>query len=157
MIGVFVSIRMVSVTMWRSGAAEPAARYTGIPADARGGVDSGAGTSKIDRAMDKAPAIPPAVAETPRQAIGRILADGPHTAYELSALVHLREKDVVPHLEHLARSLRRTDRRLDVEPASCRDCGYAFRDRTRLGRPSSCPRCDGQHVSAPVFRVVARR
>ncbi len=107
--------------------------------------------------MDKAPAIPRPAGETPRKAIGRILAEEPHTAYELSALVHLREKDVVPHLEHLARSLRRTGQRLEVEPASCRECGYVFRDRTRLGRPSACPRCHGQQVSAPVFRVVTGR
>jgi len=107
--------------------------------------------------MDKAPAIPAPAGETPRQALGRILAEGPRTAYELSALVRLREKDVVPHLEHLARSLRRTGQRLEVEPACCGDCGYVFRSRTRLTRPSACPRCHGQHVSAPVFRVVARR
>jgi transcriptional regulator len=102
----------------------------------------------------KVPAGRPASAtETPRQAIGRLLAAAPHTAYELSALVHVPEKDVVPHLEHLARSLRRTGERLDVEPAGCRDCGYVFRDRRRLSRPSACPRCHGQHVSAPVFRV----
>lgn len=106
--------------------------------------------------MKKAPATPAAATETPRQAIARILATGPHTAYELSALVHLREKDVVPHLEHLARSLRRTGRRLDVDPARCRDCDFVFRERTRLGRPSACPRCHGQHVSAPVFRVASR-
>jgi predicted Zn-ribbon and HTH transcriptional regulator len=107
----------------------------------------------VTRAGDPVRA-PAAATETPRQAIARCLADGPHTAHELSALVRLPEKDVVPHLEHLARSLRRSGARLDVEPARCRDCGYVFRGRTRLGRPSACPRCRGAHVGAPVFRVV---
>jgi len=96
---------------------------------------------------------PRAAAETPRQAIHRELGAAPHTTYELSALVGVREKDVVSHLEHLERSLRRSGERLTVEPACCRDCGYAFRDRRRLGRPSRCPRCHGQHLSAPVFRI----
>jgi hypothetical protein len=97
-------------------------------------------------------ARPPAT-ETPRQAIRRMLAAAPHTAHELSALVHLPEKEVVPHLEHLARSLRGAGGRLGIEPARCRDCGYVFRDRRRLSRPSACPRCRSQHLSPPVFRV----
>jgi predicted Zn-ribbon and HTH transcriptional regulator len=98
---------------------------------------------------------PPSATETPRQAIGRLLAAAPHTAHELSALVHLPEKDVVPHLEHLARSLRSRGARLDVDAARCRDCAYVFRDRRRLARPSACPRCRSEHLSVPTFRVVA--
>jgi predicted Zn-ribbon and HTH transcriptional regulator len=94
--------------------------------------------------------------ETPRQAIRRLLATGPQTAHELSALVHLPEKDVAPHVEHLARSLRHGDERLAVEPARCLDCGYVFRDRQKLARPSACPKCRGQHLAAPVFRITRR-
>ena len=82
-----------------------------------------------------------------------MLAAAPHTAHELSALVHLPEKEVVPHLEHLARSLRGAGERLGIEPARCHDCGYVFRDRRRLSRPSACPGCRSQHLRAPVFRV----
>ena len=85
-----------------------------------------------------------------------MLAEGPHTAYELSTMVRVAEKDVAAHLEHLERSLRRTDSRLLVEPARCRDCAYVFRDRIRLTRPGACPQCRGQHVSAPIFRIEAR-
>jgi transcriptional regulator len=95
----------------------------------------------------------PSATETPRQAIRRLLAAAPHTAFELSALVHLPEKEVIPHLEHLARSLRGAGERLEIEPARCRDCGYVFRHRRRLARPSACPGCRSQHLSAPVFRV----
>jgi predicted Zn-ribbon and HTH transcriptional regulator len=101
-------------------------------------------------------ALPRGATETPRQAISRLLAVAPHTAHELSALVHLPEKEVVPHLEHLGRSLRRTGQRLEIEPAQCRDCAYVFRDRQRLARPTACPRCRRQHLSAPVFRISAR-
>jgi len=59
------------------------------------------------------------IAETPRQAIRRHLAAAPHTAHELSALVHLPEKDIVPHLEHLARSVRGSGVSLEIEPARC--------------------------------------
>lgn len=99
---------------------------------------------------------PQGAAETPRQAIRHLLTEGPHTAYELSALVHLPEKEIAPHVEHLARSLRRSAEQLEVEPARCRDCGYTFRDRTRIARPSACPKCRGQHLAAPVFRISRR-
>lgn len=96
-------------------------------------------------------------AETPRQAIRRHLAAGPHTAHELSALVHLPEREVVPHLEHLARSLPGAGAALEVDPARCLGCGYVFRDRRRLARPSACPRCRGQHLSPPVFGIATRQ
>jgi predicted Zn-ribbon and HTH transcriptional regulator len=98
----------------------------------------------------------PAV-ETPRQAIARVLAEAAHSAHELSALVHIPEKDVASHLEHLARSLRRHGGRLEVEPARCRDCDYVFRDRRRLSRPTACPRCDGEHLTSPLFWIGTRR
>lgn len=101
-------------------------------------------------------ATAPATGETPRQAIRRLLSAGPHTAYELSALVHVREKAIAPHVEHVARSLRHAEEQLAVEPARCLDCDYVFRDRQRLARPSACPRCRGQHLTAPVFRISRR-
>lgn len=109
-----------------------------------------------DARAARAPRAPRDAGETPRQALRRILATGPHTALELSARVGLREKDVAAHLEHLQRSLRHGDERFVVEPARCLDCGYAFRDRARLARPSACPRCRGQHLAAPVFRIARR-
>lgn len=100
------------------------------------------------------PTTPRIASETPRQGLRRHLVDAPHTAHELSALVGLPEKDVVPHLEHLARSVHGARERLAVEPARCLRCGFVFRERTRLGKPSGCPRCRAPHVAAPVFRIV---
>lgn len=97
---------------------------------------------------------PPAT-ETPRQAIRRHLTAGAHTAHALSALVGVPEKDVAGHLEHLARSLRATGGRLQVEPARCLACDWVFRDRERLAKPSACPRCRSQHLAAPVFSITA--
>jgi predicted Zn-ribbon and HTH transcriptional regulator len=101
----------------------------------------------------KSPATPRERAETIRQALLASLRDGPATARELSALVSIREKEVAEHLAHLQRSLRRTDERLVVEPAECLACGYAFTRRTRLTRPSACPRCKAERIEPPVFRI----
>jgi hypothetical protein len=94
--------------------------------------------------------------ETLRRAILRHLEEEPLTARELSARVHIREREVIPHLEHLERSLRRSESRLVFDAAECLSCGYEFRGRRRLTRPSACPRCRAQHIASPVFRVESR-
>jgi predicted Zn-ribbon and HTH transcriptional regulator len=101
----------------------------------------------------KRPTVPRERDKTLRQDILEQLAEGPHTARELSALVSIREKEVIPHLEHLQRSLRRKERQLVVEPAECMACGYVFKDRRRLSKPSSCPKCRNQRIEPPVFRL----
>ncbi len=94
--------------------------------------------------------------QTLRQEILQYLQQGPLTARELSALVHIREKEVIPHLEHLERSLRRSRERLGLEPAECLACGYRFRERKRLTKPGACPRCRAQRIQPPVFRLEPR-
>jgi hypothetical protein len=93
---------------------------------------------------------------TLRQAILVELARGPMDARELSAALGLRERDVIPHLEHLALSLKRGPQRLVVEPAQCIACDYVFVDRRRLGKPGSCPRCRAQRIEPPRFSVEER-
>ncbi|MCW5893271.1 MAG: transcriptional regulator [bacterium] len=101
----------------------------------------------------------PGRTQTLRQALLALLRQGPRTTFDLSRLARLREKDVATHLEHVARSLRHADERLVVTPAVCRGCGFVFRDRRRLTRPSGCPRCRAETVEAPRFHVepVRRR
>jgi len=101
----------------------------------------------------KRPDAPRQRDETIRRALLRSLRAGPATALELSALVGIREREVADHLAHLERSLRRSDERLLVEPARCAACGYRFTQRTRLSRPSACPRCRAERIEPPVFRI----
>jgi hypothetical protein len=82
------------------------------------------------------------------------LRQGPRTARELSAHVGIPEKQVAGHLEHLARSLRAGGERFQVEPAGCQDCGFVFKKRDRLTRPSRCPVCRSEHLDAPRFRIL---
>jgi predicted Zn-ribbon and HTH transcriptional regulator len=102
------------------------------------------------------PPPPPESRATVRAALRDALRAGPRTAHELSALVRVPEKQVAEHLEHLARSLRAAGERLDVEPARCLDCGFVFRKRDRLSRPSRCPLCRGERLDGPRFRTASR-
>ena len=76
------------------------------------------------------------------------------TALELSSLCGIAHKQVTDHLEHLQRSLQAEGSELIVEPARCQSCEYEFTDRSRLGRPGRCPKCKGERVEPPRFRIA---
>ena len=91
--------------------------------------------------------------ETGRQALRAVLGPTPASVKELSALAGLREREVVEHLEHLQRSLEAEGKKLVVMPARCLACGFAFRDRDRLKRPSRCPDCRSERIEPPRFGI----
>jgi len=104
----------------------------------------------------KAQIEPREQSRTLRRSILDCLQEGPLTARELSALVQIREKDVIPHLEHLEKSLRRSGQRLAIQPSECLQCGFRFEKRRRMSKPSACPRCRCQRIDPPVFRLESQ-
>ncbi|MGA2515879.1 MAG: GNAT family N-acetyltransferase [Thermodesulfobacteriota bacterium] len=70
---------------------------------------------------------------------------------EISKLFGVREGEALEHLKHIARSAH--PKRLTVEPASCKHCGFSFKKRTRLNSPGRCPVCKGEHISPPRFKI----
>lgn len=49
-------------------------------------------------------------------------------------------------LRHVERSARTAGLRLRVEPAQCRECGFAFPGRRRLAPPGRCPSCRKERI-----------
>lgn len=97
---------------------------------------------------------PPAPRQTTiRQALADTLRHGAYTAHELSQLVGLPEKAVADHLAHMAKSLPARGEKLVMTSPACLSCGYLFKERRRLTRPSRCPDCHGTHLSEPIFRI----
>ncbi len=93
--------------------------------------------------------------QTVRRRIMALLVETPCTVREISQALSISEKEVYKHLPHVARSVAAGGRRLAmVPPPQCRDCGFKFEDRSRYTRPSRCPRCKGEHVEQPVYRIV---
>lgn len=90
---------------------------------------------------------------TVRAALLTELRGGPVTARELSARVHIPERDVAEHLEHIDRSLHHGPESLHTDPPECLDCGFVFRKRERLTRPGACPKCRGTHIEPPRFWI----
>jgi predicted Zn-ribbon and HTH transcriptional regulator len=91
---------------------------------------------------------------TIRAELRTVLREGFATARDISARIGIPEKDVAEHLRHLSRSLKPGGERLEIQQASCHTCGFVFRDRDRLDKPSRCPRCKGQRLAPARYRVV---
>ncbi len=71
---------------------------------------------------------------------------------EISKMFGMREKEVLYHLMHLAKSVH--PRQLIAEPASCLACGFSFKKRTRLNTPGRCPICKSEQISPPRFKIA---
>lgn len=95
--------------------------------------------------------------QTLRQQISQLLTGTFRTARQLAELTDISERQVEEHLGHIVRSLARDHcRRLMLRPSACHDCGFVFRERTRLTRPSRCPRCRSEAISAPGYMIESR-
>ena len=91
---------------------------------------------------------------TPRQRIIDLLADTRMTTDQLARMLGIPERLVEEHLPHVVKTVARDrSRRFILEPSICLDCGFMFRDRTRLTRPSRCPQCRSEGISAPRYGI----
>ena len=90
---------------------------------------------------------------TIRQRIIDLLTENEMTARELSQALGIREKDVLLHLDHAARTVKGAGRKLRVEPFQCLNCGYGFPDRSKFTRPGRCPKCKQSHIQEPRFSI----
>jgi predicted Zn-ribbon and HTH transcriptional regulator len=92
---------------------------------------------------------------TLRQAMKDLLAEQPRSSLELSQLLSLPEKEVLDHLSHLARAPG-PGRHFHIIPAVCKHCGFVFRKRDRLTRPSRCPICQHESIRRPRFALMEK-
>ena len=89
--------------------------------------------------------------KTLRKEIIALLCDGEWTAQEISQAVHIAQKDVYGHLEHIQRSLRSS---FMIKPAECLACGFTFTKRTSVRSPSRCPLCKNEHIKEPHYCCI---
>ena len=91
--------------------------------------------------------------KTVRKAIIALLREEELDALELSQILSIREKEVYEHLPHIARTLAAAGEKLIVTPYRCLNCGYTFRERSRLNRPGRCPHCREGHIQMARYRI----
>ncbi|MCX7991488.1 MAG: ArsR family transcriptional regulator [Proteobacteria bacterium] len=85
---------------------------------------------------------------TLRQEIIKILKTGKHSAKDLSKILGISEKEIYYHLESVEKS-----EKLNIEPSRCKTCGFIFKKRERLKKPSKCPICKKQFITDPLFFI----
>ncbi|HLZ33769.1 MAG TPA: hypothetical protein VKP13_07120 [Nitrospira sp.] len=91
---------------------------------------------------------------TPRQRIIELLTGARLSSHQLAQMLGIPERQVEEHLTHVVKTIARDrSRRFILEPSTCPDCSFVFRDRTKLTRPSRCPRCRGEGITAPRYGI----
>ncbi len=74
-----------------------------------------------------------------------LLTDRPRSVSSIARQLGLGRRDVDEDLRHAIRSARAAGRRIGIEPARCRTCGFEF-GHGKLSKPGRCPACRGTRV-----------
>ena len=101
----------------------------------------------------KEPSVPLERRDTLRHEITAALRGRALSARDISAEVHIPEKEVYEHLEHIRKSMNKRDLSLQIEPAECMKCGFVFRKREKFRKPGRCPVCRGEQIQDPLFSI----
>ncbi|SPF45016.1 hypothetical protein SBDP1_520071 [Syntrophobacter sp. SbD1] len=72
--------------------------------------------------------------DTTRQKIISLLSEGEYGAKAISKILRISEKEVFEHLEHIGRSVKSHNMKLEIIPALCLECGYVFESSTTILR-----------------------
>jgi transcriptional regulator len=91
---------------------------------------------------------------TARQRIIDLITGAKLASRQLAQMLGIPERQVEEHLAHVVKTVARDpSRRFILEPSVCPDCGFIFRSRTKLTKPSRCPQCRGEDVTAPRYGI----
>ena len=91
--------------------------------------------------------------QTIRQQIIDLLCSDELTLRDLSQAVSITEKEVVGHLGHIERSIRRQGKKLVEIPHKCLSCGFVFDKRSRFSKPGRCPSCKNSHMQTARYHI----
>ena len=96
----------------------------------------------------KTPTIPQERDATIRQEIIGLLRIHSLTIGALSKEVGKAEKEIFEHLKQIQKSTN-----LKITAAECGSCGYVFKNRERLNKPSKCPKCRSTFIEEPLYSI----
>ena len=85
-----------------------------------------------------------------------VLLENPMTLKQLAEKIDCNLSEAESDLVHLMKSLKHTEFRAVVTPASCRKCEFEF-SGTKLHKPSKCPQCRGTWIMEPVISVRSKQ
>jgi predicted Zn-ribbon and HTH transcriptional regulator len=88
---------------------------------------------------------------TVRKAIIELLQENRMTVRELAIHFRVPTEDIATDLKHIAKSVLPQELRMEI-PA-CKECGFVFKERSKLKPPSKCPQCKGMKITEPKFWI----
>ena len=88
---------------------------------------------------------------TRRQQIIEILQQNKQTAQQLANTFQVKLQDIIEDLQHIEKSIK--PKKLKITPAYCRNCNFVFKERSKISKPSKCPRCKSEWIEAQMFGI----
>jgi hypothetical protein len=88
---------------------------------------------------------------TRREEIIKILSKEKKSAQEFAYYFNIDLNEILDDLEHIKRSIR--PKKLNVDPAKCKNCAFIFKERSKIKKPSKCPRCRSEWIMPPLFSL----
>ena len=89
-----------------------------------------------------------------RKTLIEVLTTQPRSVSSIARELGLKRVDVEDDLRHAIRSARASGRRVLIEPARCRSCGFTFGE-DKLSKPSRCPSCRSERLFEAQIRIEA--
>jgi len=75
------------------------------------------------------------------------------TAKQLADFFRVDMKYVLEDLKHIAQTVKIHHKKLKIDPSVCNVCGYVFKERDKLSRPTKCPKCRSEDITEPRFYI----
>jgi predicted Zn-ribbon and HTH transcriptional regulator len=89
---------------------------------------------------------------TVRKDLIELLQENRMTIREMALHFRVTTEEIAIDLRYVGRSIY-PQMELRMEIPRCRDCGFEFKERSKLTRPTKCPECRGMKITEPVFWI----
>lgn len=80
-----------------------------------------------------------------------ILQQNKQSAQQLANYFQVQLRDILEDLGHIEKSIK--PRKLMAAPAYCKSCNFVFKERSKVSKPSKCPRCRSEWIEAQMFFI----
>ena len=75
------------------------------------------------------------------------------TINEMAKYFEVPYSTIPEDISSIRKTLRLKGMRFYVAPAECLNCGFLFRDRSRVDDPKKCPKCHSERIEPQKFRI----
>lgn len=87
---------------------------------------------------------------TRRQEIIALLHENAISAQDLANFYKVELWEIIEDLEHIKLTIKH---KLKIIPAKCNHCGFVFKERSKIKKPSKCPKCKYEDIKPALFKI----